>query len=72
MLRNLVIEQISFLDMIFSNSKFALFIEPGNKELQSYAAHVAYLRSKGLPMVCWLDGLMVIPFSILVLEKVAM
>ncbi|OIW08977.1 hypothetical protein TanjilG_05953 [Lupinus angustifolius] len=34
-----------------SNSKFALSIEPGNKELQSYASHVAYLRSKGLPTI---------------------
>lgn len=34
-----------------NNTKFALSIEPENKELQSYAAHVAYLRSKGLPTV---------------------
>ncbi|XP_027340289.1 probable hydroxyacylglutathione hydrolase 2, chloroplastic isoform X2 [Abrus precatorius] len=34
-----------------SNTKFALSIEPENKELQSYAAHVAYLRSKGLPTI---------------------
>ena len=34
-----------------SNTKFALSIEPENKELQSYAAHVAYLRNKGLPTV---------------------
>ncbi|KAL4359247.1 hypothetical protein AHAS_Ahas08G0058300 [Arachis hypogaea] len=34
-----------------SNSKFALSIEPGNKELQSYAAHVASLRSKGMPTI---------------------
>ncbi|KOM44435.1 hypothetical protein LR48_Vigan05g204000, partial [Vigna angularis] len=33
------------------NTKFALSIEPENKELQSYAAHVAYLRSKGLPTI---------------------
>lgn len=26
-------------------------LEPENKELQSYVAHVAYLRSKGLPTV---------------------
>ncbi|CAN4099467.1 unnamed protein product [Withania somnifera] len=34
-----------------SNSKFALYIEPGNEELQSYAAHVANLRKKGLPTI---------------------
>ncbi|CAI9778215.1 unnamed protein product [Fraxinus pennsylvanica] len=34
-----------------SNSKFALSIEPGNDELQSYAAHVAQLHSKGLPTI---------------------
>ncbi|KAI9081872.1 hypothetical protein K1719_036134 [Acacia pycnantha] len=34
-----------------SNSKFALSIEPSNKELNSYAAHVAHLRSKGLPTI---------------------
>ncbi|KAK7262604.1 hypothetical protein RJT34_30179 [Clitoria ternatea] len=34
-----------------SNSKFALSIEPKNKELQSYAAHIAHLRNKGLPTV---------------------
>ncbi|XP_027926657.1 probable hydroxyacylglutathione hydrolase 2, chloroplastic isoform X2 [Vigna unguiculata] len=34
-----------------SNTKFALSIEPENKELQSYAAHVAYLRNKGLPTI---------------------
>lgn len=34
-----------------SNLKFALSIEPGNKDLQSYAAHVAHLRSKGLPTI---------------------
>ncbi|XLR40786.1 hypothetical protein S83_025446 [Arachis hypogaea] len=34
-----------------SNSKFALSIEPGNKELQTYAAHVASLRSKGMPTI---------------------
>ncbi|KAF7805336.1 putative hydroxyacylglutathione hydrolase 2, chloroplastic isoform X1 [Senna tora] len=34
-----------------SNSKFALSIEPSNKELQSYAAHVGHLRSKGLPTI---------------------
>ncbi|KAK4366003.1 hypothetical protein RND71_013883 [Anisodus tanguticus] len=34
-----------------SNSKFALSIEPGNEELQSYAAHVANLRKKGLPTI---------------------
>ncbi|XP_051133136.1 probable hydroxyacylglutathione hydrolase 2, chloroplastic [Andrographis paniculata] len=34
-----------------SNSKFALSIEPGNKELQSYANHVAHLRNKGLPTI---------------------
>ncbi|KAI4324345.1 hypothetical protein L6164_023892 [Bauhinia variegata] len=34
-----------------SNSKFALSIEPENKELQSYAAHVSHLRSKGLPTI---------------------
>ncbi|KAG8655439.1 hydroxyacylglutathione hydrolase 1, mitochondrial isoform X2 [Manihot esculenta] len=32
-----------------SNSKFALSIEPNNEALQSYAAHVAHLRSKNLP-----------------------
>lgn len=34
-----------------SNSKFALSIEPENEALQSYAAHVAHLRSKSLPTV---------------------
>ncbi|XP_075488504.1 hydroxyacylglutathione hydrolase 2, mitochondrial-like isoform X2 [Primulina tabacum] len=34
-----------------SNSKFALSIEPGNEELQSYAAHVTLLRNKGLPTI---------------------
>ncbi|XP_022859453.1 hydroxyacylglutathione hydrolase 2, mitochondrial-like [Olea europaea var. sylvestris] len=34
-----------------SNSKFALSLEPGNEELQSYAAYVAQLRSKGLPTI---------------------
>ncbi|KEH30349.1 hydroxyacylglutathione hydrolase [Medicago truncatula] len=33
------------------NSKFALSIDPQNKELQSYASHVAQLRNKGLPTV---------------------
>lgn len=34
-----------------NNSKFALAVEPENKELKSYAAHVANLRSKGLPTI---------------------
>ncbi|KAJ6991460.1 hypothetical protein NC653_019596 [Populus alba x Populus x berolinensis] len=34
-----------------SNSKFALSIEPNNEALQSYAAHIAHLRSKSLPTV---------------------
>ncbi|KAG6663858.1 hypothetical protein CIPAW_02G051900 [Carya illinoinensis] len=34
-----------------SNSKFALSIEPQNEALKSYAAHVAHLRSKGLPTI---------------------
>ncbi|KAK7312396.1 hypothetical protein VNO77_36217 [Canavalia gladiata] len=34
-----------------SNSKFALSVEPENEELQSYAAHVAHLRNKGLPTI---------------------
>ena len=34
-----------------SNAKFALSIEPENEALQSYAAHVAHLRSKSLPTV---------------------
>ncbi|XP_061357550.1 probable hydroxyacylglutathione hydrolase 2, chloroplastic isoform X2 [Gastrolobium bilobum] len=34
-----------------SNLKFALSIEPENKELQSYAAHVTHLRNKGLPTI---------------------
>ncbi|KAL3506762.1 hypothetical protein ACH5RR_032144 [Cinchona calisaya] len=34
-----------------SNSKFALSIEPGNKELQSYAAEVTRLRDKGMPTI---------------------
>ncbi|XP_059632945.1 probable hydroxyacylglutathione hydrolase 2, chloroplastic isoform X3 [Cornus florida] len=34
-----------------SNSKFALSIEPNNEALQSYAAQVANLRSKGLPTI---------------------
>ncbi|VFQ70713.1 unnamed protein product [Cuscuta campestris] len=35
----------------WSNSKFALSIEPGNEELQSYALQVANLRKKGLPTI---------------------
>lgn len=34
-----------------SNSKFALSIEPNNKDLQEYASHVANLRSKKLPTI---------------------
>ncbi|KAI3936480.1 hypothetical protein MKX01_028110 [Papaver californicum] len=34
-----------------SNSKFALSVEPKNVALQSYAAQVAKLRSKGLPTI---------------------
>nr|1XM8_A Chain A, glyoxalase II [Arabidopsis thaliana]1XM8_B Chain B, glyoxalase II [Arabidopsis thaliana]2Q42_A Chain A, Putative hydroxyacylglutathione hydrolase 2 [Arabidopsis thaliana]2Q42_B Chain B, Putative hydroxyacylglutathione hydrolase 2 [Arabidopsis thaliana] len=34
-----------------SNSKFALSLEPNNEVLQSYAAHVAELRSKKLPTI---------------------
>ncbi|KAI5582984.1 hypothetical protein POPTR_007G131300v4 [Populus trichocarpa] len=34
-----------------SNSKFALSIEPNNEALQSYAAHIAHLRSKSLPTI---------------------
>ncbi|KAH9783489.1 putative hydroxyacylglutathione hydrolase 2 [Citrus sinensis] len=34
-----------------SNSKFALSIEPNNEALQSYAAHIAQLRSKGVPTI---------------------
>ncbi|XP_019059602.1 PREDICTED: probable hydroxyacylglutathione hydrolase 2, chloroplastic isoform X2 [Tarenaya hassleriana] len=34
-----------------SNSKFALSIEPNNEVLQSYAAHIADLRSKRLPTI---------------------
>ncbi|KAJ0969329.1 hypothetical protein J5N97_022206 [Dioscorea zingiberensis] len=34
-----------------SNAKFALSIEPNNEALQSYAAHVAQLRSKELPTI---------------------
>lgn len=34
-----------------SNSKFALSIEPNNKELQEYRTHVAHLRSKKLPTI---------------------
>ncbi|VVB07517.1 unnamed protein product [Arabis nemorensis] len=34
-----------------SNSKFALSMEPNNEVLQSYAAHVAELRSKKLPTI---------------------
>lgn len=34
-----------------SNAKFALSTEPNNEVLQSYAAHVAELRSKKLPTV---------------------
>ncbi|KAK9138719.1 hypothetical protein Sjap_009313 [Stephania japonica] len=34
-----------------SNSKFALSIEPKNTALQSYAARVAQLRSKGAPTI---------------------
>jgi len=37
-----------------SNSKFALSVEPGNKELQEYAANVAELRNKNIPTVIWL------------------
>ncbi|CAJ2661027.1 hydroxyacylglutathione hydrolase 2, mitochondrial-like isoform X1 [Trifolium pratense] len=34
-----------------NNTKFALAVEPENKALQSYAAHVTNLRSKGLPTI---------------------
>ncbi|MCL7045316.1 hypothetical protein MKW94_003668 [Papaver nudicaule] len=34
-----------------SNSKFALSVEPKNMALQSYAAQVAKLRTKGLPTI---------------------
>jgi hydroxyacylglutathione hydrolase len=34
-----------------SNSKFALSVEPGNKELQEYAANAAELRNKNIPTV---------------------
>jgi len=34
-----------------SNSRFALTIEPGNEELQEYAASTADLRNKNTPMV---------------------
>ncbi|XP_062193891.1 probable hydroxyacylglutathione hydrolase 2, chloroplastic isoform X1 [Phragmites australis] len=34
-----------------SNSKFALSVEPGNKELQEYAANAADLRNKNIPTV---------------------
>ncbi|KAI3753427.1 hypothetical protein L2E82_25479 [Cichorium intybus] len=34
-----------------SNSKFALAVDPGNLELQSYAANVANLRKKHLPTI---------------------
>lgn len=34
-----------------NNTDFALKLEPGNKELRSYAGHVASLRSKGLPTI---------------------
>ncbi|KAI3459785.1 hypothetical protein Pfo_016448 [Paulownia fortunei] len=34
-----------------SNLKFALSIEPGNEDLQSYATQVAHLRDKGLPTI---------------------
>ncbi|KAH8484318.1 hypothetical protein Peur_063444 [Populus x canadensis] len=34
-----------------SNSKFALSIDPNNEALQSYASHVAHLRSKSLPTI---------------------
>ncbi|KAL6517779.1 Glyoxalase 2-5 [Orobanche minor] len=34
-----------------SNSKFALSIEAGNKDLQSYAAEVNHLRDRGLPTI---------------------
>jgi hydroxyacylglutathione hydrolase len=34
-----------------SNSKFALSIEPGNKDLQEYAANAADLRKRNTPTV---------------------
>lgn len=34
-----------------SNTKFALAVEPGNLELQSYAANIATLRKRNLPTV---------------------
>ncbi|KAI7743447.1 hypothetical protein M8C21_011298, partial [Ambrosia artemisiifolia] len=34
-----------------SNSKFALSVEPGNEELQSYVANIANLRRKHLPTI---------------------
>lgn len=41
----------SVISFCQSNSKFALSIEPGNQDLQCYAAQVARLRNKGLPTV---------------------
>lgn len=38
-----------------SNSKFALSIEPGNEDLQSYATDIVHLRNKGLPTVFSID-----------------
>ncbi|KAI3943362.1 hypothetical protein MKW92_018346 [Papaver armeniacum] len=40
-----------FKEHLSSNSKFALSVEPKNVALQSYAAQVAKLRSKGLPTI---------------------
>jgi len=40
-----------------NNTDFAMRLEPGNKELRSYAGHVASLRSKGLPTVSFVIAL---------------
>nr|CAB3453950.1 unnamed protein product [Digitaria exilis] len=42
---------VALPDETKSNSKFALSIEPGNKELQEYATYAAELRNKNIPTV---------------------
>jgi hydroxyacylglutathione hydrolase len=41
----------AWITSLQSNSKFALSIEPGNEELQEYAANTAELRNKNTPTV---------------------
>ncbi|KAL5998025.1 Glyoxalase 2-5 [Asimina triloba] len=46
----LMLKHLDF-NALQSNAKFALSIEPKNEALQTYAAHVAHLRNKGMPTI---------------------